>query len=994
MPKRVYELAKELGYDKQMLVTKINALDIGIKGCNPFTALSDDEVAKVKSALKTSKAQATAEVVAEDKDVAATAGEQETALPVRRRSSKKKSSAEEDDNEQSSSAAEASVGPRIIRRTRKTVSVADDNQPEVAVEVMEQPAPEPEEAPAVVAQAAETKPAVEAAEPQQTETAQQGEATAQAAATPQEDAQPQPEAANATPAPEADAPATPEAKTPEADKADKPAPRRVQRVSSGEPRQEAPADGANGQPAQRPATPAPAATAAGAPGAAPAAPRKAGGPPGGAKILGRIDLGTMQDRMDTERFVGTPPTPERRPRTTAPGTAGARPARDTAAAPAAGASTEERGTASERRKRRGERGGEDDRDRGRGRQVRDRDSIYEGRGRRGRGGRQQKLKTKKPELTLAAEHKRVVRIEDTTTVGELGREMGVKAGLLALKLMELGITGNVNTTIDYDTATLLAEQFGYTVENVAFDISRFYDTSEDAEETLRPRPPIVTVMGHVDHGKTSLLDAIRSTAVTTGEAGGITQHIGAYTVTNEDGGKLTFLDTPGHEAFTALRARGAQATDIVVLVVAADDGVMPQTVEAINHARAAEVPIIVAVNKIDKNSANSDRVKQALSEYSLQPEEWGGSTQFVEVSALKRINIDKLMEALLLQAEISELTARPDRDAQGIVIESRLDKGRGPLASILVQRGTLRVGDIVVIGEQYGRVRNMVDHRGTDMTAAGPSQPVEITGLSGVPEAGEPFFVVTDEKDAKRITEHVGEMNRQKHMAKLAKSGMDKLTAMLANREGGERKKLKVIIKGDVQGSIEALRQSFSKQGNDEVSVDVIHAAVGSVTENDVNLAASTADGAVVIIGFAVRPDPRAMEVAEKYGIEIMTFNIIYDAIDSIRALLEGLLSPVERENVLGHAEVRETFQAPKVGTIAGLYVTDGMLRRNAKARLLRNGKVIYSSTLATLRRFKDDVREVQKGFECGASLHNYNDIKIGDIIEAYEVEEVAATLD
>lgn len=988
MPKRVYELAKELGYDKQMLVTKINALDIGIKGCNPFTALSDDEVAKVKSALKTSKAQATAEVVAEDKDVAATAGEQETGLPVRRRSSKKKSSSEqEDDNEQSASAAEASVGPRIIRRTRKTVSVADDNQPEVSVEVTEQPAPKQEEAPAAVSQDVEaTSSKPEAAPAPQAEVAQTDK-DAQAAQATQAEVQPQPEAT--TQALEVEVEAA-EVKTPEADKADKPAPRRVQRVSSGEPRPEVPAEPTLGQPARRAATPAGAA-AAGAPGAAP---RKAGGPPGGAKILGRIDLGTMQDRMDTERFVGAPPTPERRPRTTAPGTAGARPARDTSAAPAAAGVAEERGTASERRKRRGERGGDEDRDRGRGRQVRERDSIYEGRNRRGKGGRQPKVKAKKPELTVAAEHKRVVRIEDTTTVGELGREMGVKAGLLALKLMELGITGNVNTTIDYDTATLLAEQFGYTVENVAFDISRFYDTSEDAEETLRPRPPIVTVMGHVDHGKTSLLDAIRSTAVTSGEAGGITQHIGAYTVTNEDGGTVTFLDTPGHEAFTALRARGAQATDIVVLVVAADDGVMPQTVEAINHARAAEVPIIVAVNKIDKNSANPDRVKQALSEYSLQPEEWGGSTQFVEVSALKRVNIDKLMEALLLQAEISELTARPDRDAQGIVIESRLDKGRGPLASILVQRGTLRAGDIVVIGEHYGRVRNMVDHRGVDMPQAGPSQPVEITGLSGVPEAGEPFFVVTDEKDAKRITEHVGEMNRQKHMAQLAKSGMDKLKAMLSQREGGERKKLKVIIKGDVQGSIEALRQSFAKQGNDEVSVDVIHAAVGAVTENDVNLAASTADDAVVIIGFAVRPDPRAMEVAEKYGIEIMTFNIIYDAIDSVRALLEGLLSPVERENVLGHAEVRETFQAPKVGTIAGLYVTDGMLRRNAKARLLRNGKVIYSSTLSSLRRFKDDVREVQKGFECGASLHNYNDIKVGDIIEAYEVEEVAATLD
>jgi translation initiation factor IF-2 len=503
-------------------------------------------------------------------------------------------------------------------------------------------------------------------------------------------------------------------------------------------------------------------------------------------------------------------------------------------------------------------------------------------------------------------------------------------------------------------------------------------------------------MGHVDHGKTSLLDAIRSTAVTSSEAGGITQHIGAYTVKTRSGAPITFLDTPGHEAFTALRARGAQVTDLVVLVVAADDGVMPQTVEAINHAKDAKVPIVVAVNKIDKAASNPDRVKHALTEYGLQPEEWGGQTMFMEVSALKGTNIQELIEAIQLQAEVLELQANPDRDAQGVVIEAQIDTGRGPTATILVRRGTMRRGDIVVIGEHYGRVRTMVDHLKVVQDTAGPSIPVEITGLSGVPEAGEPFFVVPDERDAKRITEHVSEVNRKERMAMLAKNNMDKLRDMLRPMEGGERasarKKLKVIVKADVQGSVEALRTAFSKIGNDEVSVDVIHAAVGAVTENDVNLAASS-DSAVVIIGFNMRPDVRAQDVAEQYGVQIFTFSIIYEAIDQLKSLLEGLLSPIKQEKVLGHAEVRETFQVPKVGTVAGCYVTDGFIRRNARARLLRNGRIIYESSLGSLRRFKDDVREVKSGFECGTSLDNYNDIKLGDVIEVFEIEEIAAKL-
>jgi translation initiation factor IF-2 len=500
-------------------------------------------------------------------------------------------------------------------------------------------------------------------------------------------------------------------------------------------------------------------------------------------------------------------------------------------------------------------------------------------------------------------------------------------------------------------------------------------------------------MGHVDHGKTSLLDAIRESDVADGEAGGITQHIGAYQVEAGDHGKITFLDTPGHEAFTALRARGAKATDIVVLVVAADDGVMPQTVEAINHARAADVPIIVAVNKIDKEAANPDRVKQALTEYELIPEDWGGTTQFVKVSALTGQGVDDLVEQIALLAEVEEFKARPDRDAQGLVIEAELDIGRGPVATVLVQRGTLNTGDMVVSGQFYGRVRTMSDWRGRQVSDAAPSVPVEITGIGGVPSAGEPFFVVTEERDAKRITQNVLDQKRKEEMASRSRDAAVSLEDLSAMIREGQIKELKVILKGDVQGSLEALRDAFAKLGNDEVQVKVIHSAVGGITYNDVNLAASSEKGAVVM-GFNVRPDSSAVETAEKYGVQILTHNIIYDAIEQVRSLLEGMLSPVVEEESVGRAEVREIFSAPKVGTVAGCYVTDGFLRRNGNCRLVRDGRIVYESTIATLRRFKDDVKEVKSGFECGLTIDNYNDVKVGDMIETYQFKEVAATLD
>lgn len=619
--------------------------------------------------------------------------------------------------------------------------------------------------------------------------------------------------------------------------------------------------------------------------------------------------------------------------------------------------------------------------------------LYDGKSRRNKRRSQSRDKRpQKTEITTAAEHKRNIRIEDAITVGDLAHQMGAKSGQVAMKLVEMGMMANVNTMLDYDTSAIIAEEFGYTVENVAFDITQFYDTVPDEAGLQESRPPVVTVMGHVDHGKTSLLDAVRSSDVAGGEAGGITQHIGAYQVATESG-VITFLDTPGHEAFTALRARGARSTDIVILVVAADDGVMPQTVEAINHSRDAGVPIIVAVNKIDKEGANPDRVKQALAEYELIPEEWGGTTLYVEVSALTGQNIDKLIESVILQAEIEELRANPDRDAQGLVVEAELDIGRGPVATMLVQRGTLRQGDIIVSGQHYGRVRTMADERGKELLEAPPSQPVVITGLSGVPEAGEPFFAVEDERDAKRITAHVQDVRRKEVMASRAKAASSSLEDLAEMVKRGEIKELKVIIKADVQGSVEALKEAFDKLGNDEVTVKVIHAAVGGITENDVNLAASSEQGAVVV-GFNVRPDGRASDMAEKYGVQVLTHSIIYDAIERIRALLEGMLAPIVEENIIGRAEVRETFSAPKVGTIAGCYVQDGLLRRNAKARLLREGRVIYDSTISSLRRFKDDVREVKTGFECGLSIDNFNDIKIGDIVEAYEFEEVAAVLE
>jgi len=541
----------------------------------------------------------------------------------------------------------------------------------------------------------------------------------------------------------------------------------------------------------------------------------------------------------------------------------------------------------------------------------------------------------------------------------------------------------INETIDYDTAEIVATELGAKVERevVVTLEERIIDDSEDDEKDLVPRSPVVVVMGHVDHGKTSLLDAFRNTSVTATEAGGITQHIGAYRV-NLNGQEITFLDTPGHAAFTSMRARGAKATDIAILVIAADDGIMPQTVEAINHAKAADVSIIVAINKMDKPDANPEKIKQQLTEYDLVPEEWGGDVICVPVSAKTKMNLDKLLEAILLVAEIKELKANPNRPAKGIVIEAKLDKGRGPVATLLVQNGTLHTGDVIVAGTAVGRVRLMTNDKGQVVTEAGPSVPVEVMGLDETPNAGDTFDAVSDERLARELVEQRKEEQKN---AQLSCDRRVTLENLFSTFEEGKVKDLNIIVKADVQGSVEALRQNLEKQSNEEVRVRVIHGGVGAITESDVMLAnASNA----IIIGFNVRPDPIAASNAERDCVEIRTYRVIYDCIEDVQAAIKGMLAPKYRDVELGRVEVRETFKISSIGTIAGSYVLSGKVTRNSKIRVVRDGIVIAEDTIASLKRFKDDVKEVSAGYECGIGLDKFNDIKVGDILEAYIVEE------
>lgn len=610
----------------------------------------------------------------------------------------------------------------------------------------------------------------------------------------------------------------------------------------------------------------------------------------------------------------------------------------------------------------------------------------------GFGGPRRRFKKKQPKPVQPQQpQEKIIKdvvVPEIITVQELANRMAEKGADVIKKLMALGVMATINQPIDGDTAQIVVEEMGHRVKRVSdSDVELGLKGEEDRPEEMQPRAPVVTVMGHVDHGKTSLLDALRETNVASHEAGGITQHIGAYQITVKTGDKITFIDTPGHEAFSEMRARGAKVTDIVVLVVAANDGIMPQTVEAIRHAQAAEVPIVVAINKIDLPGADPMKVKTALLQHGIAVEELGGESLCAEVSAKKRINIDKLVEAILLQAEILDLKANPNRKAEGAVIEAKMEKGRGSVATVLVQKGTLHIGDIVIAGKEWGRVRAMFNEMGKKMNEAGPAAPVEVLGLQGTPAAGDDFIVVADENQAKEVT---GYRIRKERDAKLVKSAKSAMEQMLDKIKSGEVKHLPVIIKADVQGSIEAIEGTITKLSNDEVSVQILHSAVGPISDSDVTLAkASNA----FIIGFNVRAIPHARDMARQDGVDIRYYSIIYDVADDIKKALEGMLSPELKEKILGYAEIRNVFNITGVGKVAGCMITEGMVKRGAKVRLLRDNVVIHDGSLGQLKRFKDDVKEVKEGNECGMSFENYNDIQVGDFIECYEIESIAAKL-
>lgn len=625
--------------------------------------------------------------------------------------------------------------------------------------------------------------------------------------------------------------------------------------------------------------------------------------------------------------------------------------------------------------------------------VVDGNALYaNGKGRKGRkgakgGGKILPNEGQKTQITVPKAIKRRVKIDETIVLADLAKRMGIKASEMIAKLMGMGVMATVNQTIDYDTAALVASEFGFEVEKASFEEDIFLKPeSEDEPESLLHRPPVVTIMGHVDHGKTSLLDVIRKSSIAEGEAGGITQHIGAYNVETARG-QIVFLDTPGHEAFTAMRARGAKVTDLVVLVVAADDGVKPQTIEALNHAKAAKVPIIVAVNKIDKEAADADKVKRELADHGVIAEDWGGDTIFVNVSAKKKIGITELLEMILLQAEVLELKANPNKFAIGHVVESKLDSGRGPIATILIQEGTLKTGQSVVCGMHYGKIRAMFNDQGRLITEAGPAIPVEVVGLTGVPEAGDELVALAADKDAKQVSSHRTQKARAKELAKNSRLSLEGLFQQMAE---GIVKELNLIIKADVHGSIEALKEALGKLSTSEVKINVIHSATGTVTESDVSLAAVSN---AIILGFNVRPATKVQEMAKEEHVDMRFYDIIYNAIKDLKDAMVGLMESTFKEVVLGRAEVRETFVIPKRGTIAGCYVTEGVIQRSQRIRLLRDGIIVFDGTIGSLRRFKDDAKEVQHGYECGIGIENYNDIKIGDTMDCYTLEEIKPTL-
>ena len=934
---RVHQLARQLDLETRDLIALLEK--IRVRGKKSQSSLDDSEIEAVKAAIAATEKPKVAVgeerivvdrmITAEDEDM----GEVQAHEKV----------------------VERRVRANVIRRRRSTVELVTRKpihpveHPAQEEEAAEEPAAQeavPQEAP--LQETALSEPAVQEAAPRETAPAEAAseEPAVRETAPEAEQVDGQPEAAEAvSPEEGASAPEAAEAPAEQPDEA----------------RAEEPAAPVS---LEEPAQPAPEAASA-ANGAATPAEDKPAEPPGqatgltGPRILGRIDLNKK----------ATPaPSKTASAKTAAPGAA-----RDGGQAPAEADGQDKAG-----------KGGK-----GRKRVIRKQEVIElkerEFRSPRGRVLRKKRAlpgkEQKKTEITVPAARKRVIRMDEAITVGDMAKDMGIKAGEVIKKLMGLGMMATINQVLDFDTATLVANEFDYQVENVAFDVeTALQDQHEvtDPEEALEARPPVVTIMGHVDHGKTSLLDAIRSANVTDAEAGGITQHIGAYHVRLDNRG-VTFLDTPGHEAFTAMRARGAKVTDIVVLVVAADDGVMPQTIEAVDHARAAEVPIIVAVNKIDRPDADPDRVQRGLSDHGLVPEAWGGDTIFVPVSAVTHEGLPGLMEMLLLQADLLELKANPNKLARGAVVEAKLERGRGPVSTVLVQEGTLKVGDPIFAGPHHGKVRAMVDDQGRKVDKATPSVPVEILGLQGVPQAGEAFSALTDEGSARQFAEYRETQQREAELAKTSKVSLEEFYDQI---KASEVKELRVVVKGDVHGSVEALNEAVTRLSTDDVKIRVIHGSVGGITESDVLLASASN---AIVIGFNVRPEPKATSLAVQQGVDVRLYTIIYEVIDDIRSAMEGLLEPVFREEFHARIQVREVFNIRGVGTIAGCSVTDGKILRSSMVRLLRDQVVVHEGRLASLKRFKDDVREVGTGYECGIAIDGYQDVKVGDVIEGFE---------
>ncbi|MFN3197945.1 MAG: translation initiation factor IF-2 [Bradymonadia bacterium] len=1006
MGKRVFQVAKELGMDHRDLLKRCDQLKIDVK--NYMSVLSSENESRLRKAIESERSPRKEEQL-----------EGTGAGVVRRR--RKKAPADSGGSSRSPVAPARPIRPErpAVPRRPERPSVASRPGRRTEAEARPGASARPEPQPVKAEPKAAEAPQAAAAEVT---------ATAQAPVAPAVEATPKapeaaaPKAPEAAPAEQAPAKAASEqAIAAQSEAKAEAAPAEAKPAAQAEGNAPAkPESGERSGPERRPARqgePERRRPAGQGPTVRPGQANRPTGSAGGARVLGTIDLDTLKRRTQRpQRSTGRPggrpgtgrPGTGRpgtgRPGTGRPGTGrpgGGGPARPfnptNMPPPPPGASGKD-----DRRRRPGghttdrdDRGGPRNRNQGRKRQL-TRDDLYgNGRGRMGRmGGKRRTSRSKgaKTILTTPAEHKRIVRIDETISVGELGKEMGVKANELLKKLIGMGMMVTINQQIDIETAELLATEYNYTVANVAFQEDNVLSVATDAavleeDPDAELRAPVVTIMGHVDHGKTTLLDRIRSASVAVGEAGGITQHIGAYKVPVSQG-NVVFLDTPGHAAFTAMRARGAQVTDIVVLVVAADDGVMPQTVEAINHARAAEVPIVVAVNKMDKPGADPERIKQELTKYELVPEEWGGDVMFAPVSALNGNGVDELLESLALQSEVLELKANPKKPAFGHVIEGRLDKGRGPVATVLVEEGTLKQGDYLVAGSFYGRVRAMLDDHGQRIKEAGPSTPVEVLGLNGVPPAGEAFGLAKNERDAKKVVETRTVKAREAARKAAAPNPLD---LFAAKAEEEKKESLNLIIKADVQGSLEAVRQAVEQMSNDEVEVKVIHHAVGVVSESDVTLAGASQ---AVIVGFNIGADTKAQRQADQAEVRISTYQVIYDLTDAVKEMMSGMLTPDLVESALGTAEVRAVFRIPKVGAIAGCFITDGKVLRNAFCRVMREGEQVHQGRISGLKRFKNDVREVGTGYECGIDLEDFNDVQEGDILDVYEVKEVRRELD